>query len=175
MMKSAAGRRTADQCVSVFTLETFISSLGHPVVMLLSPFFQKNSKLKSLVPPQRKQKAGSDRSEPVFSPRTPQHTPSVCLHDRFYQGDVLRRGPSVSFGFLQDTFAAEDATLSESSFTSPGERLAREQDEPDSHKAKKPVMKIKKLKAKVNPASADVALVAVRSVTPLLLLLLSFF
>lgn len=37
----------------------------------------------------------------------------------------------------------------------PGERLAGELEEPESHKAKKPVIKIpKKLKAKVNPASA---------------------
>lgn len=62
---------------------------------------------------------------------------------------------SGSFGFLQETFAAEDATPSESSFMTPAERLDREQDDPDSHKAKKPAIKIpKKLKAKVNPASA---------------------
>lgn len=57
---------------------------------------------------------------------------------------------------LQETFAADDATPSEGSFMTPGERSDREQDEPDSHKAKKPVIKIpKKFKAKVNPVSAS--------------------
>lgn len=58
--------------------------------------------------------------------------------------------------FLQETFAADDASPLESPFTTPGERLDREQDEPDCHKAKKPVIKIpRKLKAKVNPAFAS--------------------
>lgn len=65
------------------------------------------------------------------------------------------RAPRFAF-FLQETFTADDATPSESSFMTPGEMLDRDQDEPEPHKAKKPVIKIpKKLKAKVSPASAS--------------------
>lgn len=53
-------------------------------------FCQKKSKVKSLIPPPRTQKASSKHSGPVFSPQTPQHTFMVCLHDRFYQGEMLR-------------------------------------------------------------------------------------
>lgn len=48
-------------------------------------FCQKTTKPKSLIPPPRKQKVGDNRSDPVFSPRTPQRTPGVCLCRRFYR------------------------------------------------------------------------------------------
>lgn len=67
--------------------------------------------------------------------------------------------------FLQETFGVDDVLPSESPFMSQAEMYDQE-DEPDFHKPKKPVIKLpKKLKAKVNPALRNVSLVAVTSIT----------
>lgn len=151
MMKSLAGWKTADQCVSVFTLETFLSLTRHPVVMLFSPFVRKhpNSKASSPLLASRR---------PAVSRATRFSAPELSTHAVYVYTFVLIGGRcyDCNRAFLQEPFGTDGATPSESPFMTPGERLDREQDEPDSHKAKKPVIKIpKKLKAKVTPACAS--------------------
>lgn len=134
-------------------VHAFIFSTALPVDAFVA-FCQKKSKLKGLSLPPRKPKAGSELSEPVFSPPTPQRTSSVRLRDGFYRGEAPPPQPSLLS--LQKAFASDEATPCGSSFVTPGARLDGEQVEPDAHKAKKPVIKIPgKLKAKVHPAPAS--------------------
>lgn len=64
--------------------------------------------------------------------------------------------PSVPFVFSQETFTTDDVVPSESSFMTCAEIY--DQDEPEFHKPKKPVIKIpKRLKAKVRRHLGDVA------------------
>ncbi|CAF97017.1 unnamed protein product, partial [Tetraodon nigroviridis] len=66
------------------------------------------------------------------------------------------RGSPTNRRGSQESFAAVGATPSESSSMTPGGRLAGELEEPESHKAKKPVIKIpKKLKAKAEWMAAQ--------------------